>query len=174
MSVTCGPAVTTVAGCHLNSSATLDLEKLMSKVCGTCTLCCKLMYILELEKPGNRWCQHCTPGKGCNIYDAKPRSCSDFMCLWLNSDLPDEFRPDKIHIVAWEVPKNADVMSFRENPGLGHFPRTDIVIQEDPAFYPTVGSSRTNVKVDQLVRTFLSLGESVCFINRFERSEVRP
>lgn len=71
----------------------------MTHVCGTCTLCCKLLAVKELGKPINKWCEFCTPGQGCNIYSARPNSCREFECGWLLSNLPMEFRPDHLHLV---------------------------------------------------------------------------
>jgi hypothetical protein len=74
--------------------------------CGSCTLCCKLLEIGELEKPKDHWCTHCTPGSGCRIYENRPASCRDFACLWLQSQeeakpLPPELRPDKSKVVLY-------------------------------------------------------------------------
>ena len=33
--------------------------------CGSCSLCCKVYNVPEIEKPAGKWCRHCTPGKGC-------------------------------------------------------------------------------------------------------------
>lgn len=54
------------------------------RLCGSCTLCCKVLAIGELEKPQNQWCVHCDVGKGCNIYESRPRECSGFFCGYLN------------------------------------------------------------------------------------------
>lgn len=68
----------------------------MSKSCGDCSLCCKLLGIEELSKKPNTWCDHARPG--CKIYATRPHSCQVFECLWLQSpNAPDEHRPDKIH-----------------------------------------------------------------------------
>jgi hypothetical protein len=32
--------------------------------CGTCSLCCKLYEISELNKPARVWCRHCRPRQG--------------------------------------------------------------------------------------------------------------
>jgi hypothetical protein len=53
------------------------------RTCGSCTLCCKVMEITELNKPVGKWCHHCKPGTGCKIYDARPRECRTFNCMWL-------------------------------------------------------------------------------------------
>jgi hypothetical protein len=85
--------------------------------CGTCTLCCKLLDIPELEKPMNRWCTHCTPGSGCRIYESRPAPCRDFACVWLESQkeekpLPPALRPDKCKIVLSFSEDRKDVLGF--------------------------------------------------------------
>jgi uncharacterized protein len=56
--------------------------------CGSCSLCCYLMAVPDLNKPACVWCQHAErPHGGCRVYDTdeKPQACSDFACLWLVS-----------------------------------------------------------------------------------------
>jgi hypothetical protein len=63
--------------------------------CGTCSMCCKLLIIPEIDKPGNQWCRDCTPGRGCNIYKTRPQVCRDFQCQWLrNPQLGEEWKPN--------------------------------------------------------------------------------
>lgn len=71
----------------------------LNRVCGACTLCCKLLAVQELNKPTNKWCDHCIPGNGCKIYNGRPFSCKEFECGWLLSNLPIEYRPDHSHII---------------------------------------------------------------------------
>jgi hypothetical protein len=70
--------------------------------CGTCSLCCKLYTIEEIEKPADKWCQHCKPGNGgCGIYADRPLSCSNFACNWLvMPSMGDEWFPAKSKMVA--------------------------------------------------------------------------
>jgi hypothetical protein len=65
------------------------------RACGSCSLCCKLLPIRELDKPENQWCVHCRPGNGgCGIYADRPPSCRGFACEWLvNPQLGDEWYP---------------------------------------------------------------------------------
>ena len=68
------------------------------RACGSCSMCCKLLPIRELEKPENTWCVHCKPGAAdpCTIYADRPASCRGFMCHWLISPaLGDEWYPGK-------------------------------------------------------------------------------
>ena len=69
----------------------------MERDCGNCALCCKLPSIEELNKPADKWCQHCKPGKAhaCTIYDSRPLNCQGFKCHWLQGLLPDEWFPAK-------------------------------------------------------------------------------
>src|SRR3954469_24382400 len=72
----------------------------MTKQCGDCTLCCKLMQVSELEKPGGTWCSHVTVNAGCGIYRERPASCRSFRCLWLMDPLLDEaWKPNKCKMV---------------------------------------------------------------------------
>ena len=73
------------------------------RVCGTCSLCCKLLRIEELDKPAGRWCSRCSVGRdGCKIYDTRPGSCRSFHCLWLiNSELGAEWRPTTAKMVLY-------------------------------------------------------------------------
>lgn len=73
---------------------------LPAKSCGSCTLCCKVMGIVELEKPGGTWCGHCKPGRGCAIYESRPKSCGEFNCLWLaEPSIPENLKPERTKVV---------------------------------------------------------------------------
>ena len=66
--------------------------------CGTCTLCCKIVGVEELNKPQNTECHFCKNDQ-CSIYDTRPKSCRDFNCLLLLGLLPDELQPQKVNAV---------------------------------------------------------------------------
>jgi hypothetical protein len=51
--------------------------------CGSCTLCCRVLAIDELDKPEGVLCRHCEPGRGCGIYSDRPESCRGFYCGYL-------------------------------------------------------------------------------------------
>src|SRR3954468_5954361 len=64
--------------------------------CGTCSLCCKVPHIAELDKPAGKWCAHCRPGKGCGIHATRPVSCRGFYCEWMTSKgLGPDWKPDR-------------------------------------------------------------------------------
>lgn len=95
----------------------------MAGDCGSCTACCRVYAIPELKKPAGKWCQHCDIGKGCKIYEARPKLCVDFKCLWLQSQernpqerLPDELRPDRCKVV-FSPTTNDKIMSAMIMPG---------------------------------------------------------
>jgi uncharacterized protein len=76
------------------------------KSCGSCTECCKIVAVDELQKPGGVYCSHCTLGGGCKIYPDRPQSCRTFMCGWLvNARLGPELKPDRCHVVLMDVPE---------------------------------------------------------------------
>jgi hypothetical protein len=76
------------------------LQPARTRACGSCTLCCKLIEVTELEKPQHSWCKHCKPGKGCGNYEARPSDCRTFYCGWM-ADLSfgDEWRPDRAKFI---------------------------------------------------------------------------
>jgi hypothetical protein len=68
--------------------------------CGTCTMCCKVLGIPELKKPRGDWCEHCDIGKGCKIYDQRPKVCRGFNCVYiLDPDFPEEWKPNNSRMV---------------------------------------------------------------------------
>src|SRR5258708_5844522 len=70
-----------------------------SRTCGECSLCCKLLPIDLLDKQANLWCQHCKPGNGCSIYNARPQVCRDYHCGWLLGALNDSWYPTNCHMI---------------------------------------------------------------------------
>jgi hypothetical protein len=95
----------------------------MTNHCGTCTACCKVFAIAELpEKKAGQWCTHCHVGKGCTIYDTRPKTCAVFQCLWLESQskpgaaMPLNLRPDKCKVV-FSGSTRADIMVATTMPG---------------------------------------------------------
>jgi hypothetical protein len=86
------------------------------RTCGTCSLCCILPDIDELDKPANEPCRHCRAGGGCVAYDARPATCRDFYCLW---------RTDASLGPEWE-PAVSGIMLYAQGPQL--------TVLVDPAF----------------------------------------
>lgn len=67
----------------------------MTRACGTCTLCCRLVPVRELGKKASVRCEH-QRHTGCKIYRDRPLSCMAWSCSWLTgNDTMDMPRPDR-------------------------------------------------------------------------------
>ena len=68
--------------------------------CGSCTVCCMALRVIELGKEAGPYCRHCIPGKGCGIYETRFEICRTFLCGWrLVPELGDQWRPDRSGIL---------------------------------------------------------------------------
>lgn len=76
--------------------------------CGTCTLCCIVMEVPELDKAAGQDCKNRTDS-GCSIYNDRPIPCREFNCLWkfkkIFKDKDCKKRPDNIGVVI--IPKES-------------------------------------------------------------------
>ena len=72
------------------------------RTCGTCTLCCTLTLVPELNKPERVTCEHCD--NGCRIYEGRPKACSDYQCAWLAGEMSEFMRPDLSHVMVERYP----------------------------------------------------------------------
>jgi hypothetical protein len=73
-----------------------------NRVCGSCTVCCKVLPISEpeLKKPPGVLCQHCLPDQGCQLRENWPKLCGEFFCGWrYYAQLDDNWRPDRSDIL---------------------------------------------------------------------------
>ena len=71
-----------------------------NRSCDSCALCCKLVGIMELNKPQAQWCPHCVNHSRCGIYETRPDECRTFHCEWLvKSDVGDVWRPTQSKMV---------------------------------------------------------------------------
>ena len=68
--------------------------------CGSCTACCSVLAIVELQKPPRRACDHLCRS-GCGVYEDRPASCRKFHCLWLRGaiDGDETLRPDQLGVM---------------------------------------------------------------------------
>lgn len=99
------------------------------RTCGACNLCCKVMYIEELEKPQGEWCAHAKPGRGCTIHGSHPTSCRTFMCQWLlQPTLPESLKPNRSKVVLSTVegPKGDQLVAYCDPSDPGAWRRGDI------------------------------------------------
>ena len=90
------------------------------RTCGNCSLCCKVLSIIELDKPVGVWCPHAKKNAGCTIYANRPDVCVAFKCHWLEGLQELEHRPDKIHgVVASSIDGDA-VVIYEDKGWPGH------------------------------------------------------
>jgi hypothetical protein len=84
----------------------------MNRVCGSCTLCCKLLPVHDnwvvppMHKGGGERCRHQFSG-GCRVYRQPslfPACCGLWSCRWLNGDAEHVKRPDRSHYVIDALP----------------------------------------------------------------------
>ncbi|MDH5589840.1 MAG: hypothetical protein OEZ37_07315, partial [Gemmatimonadota bacterium] len=123
-----------------------------SRVCGSCSACCRAMGVHELRKGAWQACPHLR-ASACGIYARRPGSCRSFACQWLRGVLevdgtvdPD-LRPDACGVIfdyqpespfgdvftAWEVEPGASVRGHARDiiEGLAeHFPV--MIVTPDP------------------------------------------
>lgn len=79
----------------------------MTRACGGCTLCCRLMPVRELAKGANTRCRYQRTGKGCAVYAThkQPPSCKIWSCAWLvDPETAKLSRPDRSHYVIDVMP----------------------------------------------------------------------
>jgi uncharacterized protein len=107
------------------------------RTCGTCSLCCKLPYVRELNKSIDTWCKHASPGRGGGlIYPDRPSSCRGFICGWLSgAEIGDEWLPARCKMF----------ITPRPSEGLA---KKGILVTVDPA-YPNAW--RRNPYYEQLL-----------------------
>ncbi len=94
--------------------------------CGSCSACCTVIGVHEIEKGMYETCQHLCAA-GCRIYAERPGSCRTFECQWLrgalevDGSIDTEMRPDACGVIfdyqpetvfgemftAWEVEPGA-------------------------------------------------------------------
>ncbi|HEV7345732.1 MAG TPA: YkgJ family cysteine cluster protein [Devosia sp.] len=80
----------------------MALVPIEGRECDGCTACCSFPPIRTetLQKPANTICQHCVEGKGCTIYEVRPRVCRGFFCGWFFiPELGPEWHPSNSGVV---------------------------------------------------------------------------
>jgi hypothetical protein len=66
--------------------------------CGECTACCSVPEVPELSKPPWVPCTHLC-GQGCGIYPTRPYTCQSYECQWLQGELGEDHRPDRLGLI---------------------------------------------------------------------------
>jgi hypothetical protein len=100
------------------------------RVCGSCSLCCRLLPLPSLNKAANTRCQHQRFAAGCKIYQQRPHACRTWSCRWLSDpDTAGLHRPDRSRYVIDLTP---DVVTAVDAEGV----RTEVAVVQvwcDPA-----------------------------------------
>ena len=115
---------------------------LPDRSCGTCTLCCVLPDIDELDKPANHVCRHCVVDTGCLAYADRPLTCRDFLCLWrTDASLDDHWHPERSHMMVYRQGAQITVLvdprfseSWQAEPYLGVLRSWAEVAREDNGY----------------------------------------
>ena len=74
--------------------------------CGTCTVCCVVPTIddLELQKLPGHTCPNCIASGGCAVYETRPQTCRTFFCGWRTLKwMRDTLRPDRSGVLVMLV-----------------------------------------------------------------------
>lgn len=83
-----------------------EVRAALPRSCGDCQLCCRLLPVPETGKLANIRCSHQKHGRGCAIYDERPRSCWLWSCRWLiDPETLELSRPDRSHYVIDIMPE---------------------------------------------------------------------
>ncbi|MCG8590455.1 MAG: hypothetical protein MJE66_14290 [Proteobacteria bacterium] len=70
-----------------------------ARSCGRCSLCCQVLRVDALAKPGGTPCRHQRAEGGCGIYAERPGICRAYRCAWLQGSFEDDDRPDRLGAV---------------------------------------------------------------------------
>lgn len=83
----------------------------MERSCGSCSLCCTVMGIMELGKPDNQRCPKLNDIGRCTIYPTRPEECRSYSCMWRAGLLPKHLSPERIHAVC-NVSNDGKILVF--------------------------------------------------------------
>lgn len=85
--------------------------------CGACYACCVWLGIDELKKHLGRSCRHLDGRRAdarCSIYEGRPSACQKYLCFWRQSDLGEDFRPDRCGFLITTYHQGTSIVVFDE------------------------------------------------------------
>jgi hypothetical protein len=134
----------------------------VTKTCGSCTVCCKLISVKELNKPAGTPCQHCNIGRGCAIYQDRPHSCRAWSCGWLvTPDMRDEYRPDRCGFVLMAPLTNGKALQLSVDwKRIREKPRLKNTMQKFVDAVTRSGTSVVWIAPDRKLRAVLAPGHT--------------
>ena len=115
----------------------------LTRQCGDCQLCCKLLPMhardqrnragrVVVEKEAGERCPHQRYHVGCTVYEHRPWACEMWNCRWLvNDDTADLPRPDRCHYVIDIMP---DIIRMVPNDGSPPSEVLCVVVWVDPGY----------------------------------------
>lgn len=144
---------------------------MITRKCGACQLCCKLLPVKAVKKPAGARCIHQKVGKGCALYHTvvgnlklMPIECHMWTCAWLSQPrargLP---RPDRSGYVVDTMPDYVTVQDGTDG--------TPVRIQ---AVQVWVDPSKPDAHRDPALRAYLedrAASEGVVAIIRYDHRE---
>jgi len=134
----------------------------MTRQCGDCQLCCKLVPVRELQKLAGQRCKHQAHHVGCRVYSTgtMPSSCRLWNCAWLvDESTADLRRPDRSHYVIDTVP---DFVTLDPNDGA---PQTNVAVLQvwcDPGYPDAHRDPALRAMLDRLGVAALVRYDSKC------------
>ena len=120
--------------------------------CGSCTLCCKVLGVGELNKPKGQWCPHCSIGVGCGIYKQRPTECINFDCSWLLGKVPEDLKPNMTNVVLADLQLDVE----RANPGI-KLDDPVIIVYSDPDTPDAYKTGKMQEYLDSLLKQGIAL-----------------
>lgn len=79
--------------------------------CGSCTLCCTVLGLPELNKRAGTRCIYAKDDLGCRIHDNKPAPCAQFQCAWLQGAGSETMKPSLSHVVLTVTNDNKGIVA---------------------------------------------------------------
>src|SRR5688572_13612780 len=106
--------------------------------CGPCTACCDVIGVDGVGKPYYARCPHLDPekvGAACNVYAERPRTCSEYRCLWHLGFLGprEDRRPDRCGVVFQLEPQPGGrwlLAAYEHTPGTLLSDKTQYLIRQ--------------------------------------------
>ena len=141
----------------------------ISNSCGSCTVCCHSLRMIELDKPAGTLCKHCLPGKGCGIYETRFDICRTFLCGWrLVPQLGEEWRPDRSGVLMLSQDKDKQPEEHRDaGPGMNF-----VILGGEKAILRPGFAEYVSTLVARNVAVYLSADTPKTLINKFLRERV--
>jgi hypothetical protein len=135
------------------SGVEIDFETVPARRCGECTLCCKLLPNVALDKRAGARCVHQRHGKGCAIYLTRPMECQTWSCRWLAAadETAGMSRPDRSHYVIDALP---DMIRLNPNDGGDPIELQAMQIWIDPAFPATQNDAQLRAYMLKMAREY--------------------